>query len=159
MIFRCCFLPNPPTRADLPCLLFILGAEWSIMFLRDLLEEVLCPTWPLLPFIMQIQNKNMAFRSATVCIIITLLSKTVKSLLLTALDTSLKKKKNNIKWEMGHHWESMEAATGPTSVCSHNFDNPHQSYRPVPNSSSPVWARWVAAVWYPTLYSCERGNL
>lgn len=27
--------PDPPTRADLPRLLFILGAEWSIMFLGD----------------------------------------------------------------------------------------------------------------------------
>lgn len=43
-----------PTTADLPWLLFILGAEWLIMFLRDPLEEVLCPSRPLPPFIMQI---------------------------------------------------------------------------------------------------------
>lgn len=62
---------------------------------------------------------------------------------------------------MRHQWESMEAATGPMSVWAHNFDNPHQfcPTSPVPNPISWVWARRVAAVWYSTFSSSERGNL
>lgn len=73
----------------------------------------------------------------------------------------LEKEVTDIKWEMGHQWESMEAATGPTSVWAHNFDNPHQSCptSSVLSPSSRDWARRVAAVWYSTFSFSERGNL
>lgn len=72
----------------------------------------------------------------------------------------LEKEITDINWEMRHQWESMEAATDPMSVWAHNFDNPHQScLTSVPNPISCVWARWVAAVWYFTFSSSERGNL